>query len=243
MDWQVTCTAYTGDSRAQVLIGQSASASDGFDPIFDSEAPPEFGQMFRFGVVNPGWGAAAGRYAVDIRRSGAPTAWNLQIRTPAPDMEVVLTWNNLRSVPKGIRLVLLDEATGRRYNLRTVSSVTLRTDSLGTRNLQLVAEPQSGGTLRITGLRAQRTRGGAYSIQYTLSADAQVQAEVLSASGKPVRVLQNGVPSRAGIQSVSWDGRDTGGVAVPAGAYLLRIRAHTEDGTLSQAILPMVVTR
>lgn len=243
VDWQVTCTAYTGDSRAQVLIGQSACASDGFDPVFDSEAPPEFGQMFRFGVVNPGWGAAAGRYAVDIRRSGAPTAWNLQIRTPAPDMEVVLTWNNLRSVPKGIRLVLLDEATGRRYNLRTVSSVTLRTDSLGTRNLQLVAEPQSGGTLRITGLRAQRTRGGAYSIQYTLSADAQVQAEVLSASGKPVRVLQNGVPSRAGIQSVSWDGRDTGGVAVPAGAYLLRIRAHTEDGTLSQAILPMVVTR
>lgn len=242
-EWQIVLTANTGDSRAQVRLGQAASASDRFDPAFDSEAPPEFGQMLAFGAVNPGWGNFAGRYAVDVRRSGTRTTWNLQVRTPAPDREVTLTWGDLRAVPKEVRLLLVDEATGRRYNLRTVSSLTLRTDKTGTRNLQLLAEPQAGGTLRITGLRAQRTRGGAYSIQYTLSADAQVQAEVLSALGKPVRILQSGAPSRAGIQSVSWDGRDAGGVAVPAGAYLLRIRAQSEDGSSSQAILPMVVTR
>lgn len=243
VDWQIALTASAGDSRAQVRLAQSVHASDGFDPAFDSEAPPEFGQMLAFGVVNPEWGSFAGRYAVDVRRSGARAAWNLQVRTPTPDTEVTLTWGDLRSVPKDIRLLLIDDSTDRRYNLRTVSSVTLRTDQNGTRRLQLLAEPQSGGVLRITGLRAQRTRGGAYTIQYTLSADAQVQAEVLSASGKPVRILQNGAPSRAGIQSVSWDGRDAGGVAVPAGAYLLRIRAQSEDGTSSQAILPMVVTR
>ncbi|MDW8321128.1 MAG: FlgD immunoglobulin-like domain containing protein [Armatimonadota bacterium] len=243
LDWQIALTAHSLESRAQVRVGQAPSASDGFDPAFDSEAPPEFGQMLGIDVANPDWGAAAGRYAVDVRRSGARSTWNLQVRTPAPEMDVTLTWSDLRSAPKGIGLVLVDEATGRRYNLRTVSSVTLRTDQTGARSLQLVAEPQSGGVLRIAGLRAQRTRGGVYSIQYTLSADAQVQAEVLSASGKPVRILQNGAPSRAGVQSVSWDGRDTGGVAVPAGAYILRVRAQTEDGTSSQAILPMVVTR
>lgn len=242
-DWQIALTASAGDSRAQVRVGQAAGAGDGFDPAYDSEAPPDFGQMLSFGVLNPDWGTAAGIYAADVRRSGARATWNLQVRTPAPEMDVTLTWSDLRFVPKDTRLVLVDDATGRRYNLRTVSSVTLRTDQTGTRRLQLLAEPQSGATLRITGLRAQRTRGGAYSIQYTLSADAQVQAEVLSASGKPVKILQKGVPSRAGIQSMSWDGRDAGGVAVPAGAYLLRIRAQTEDGTSSQAILPMVVTR
>lgn len=242
-DWEVALTANAGDSRAQVRVGQAANADDGFDPAYDSEAPPDFGQMLRFGVVNPEWGAVAGRYAVDVRRSGERCTWSLQVRTPAPEMDVTLTWSDLRSVPRGTRLVLVDDATGRRYNLHTVSSVTLRTDQTGTRSLQLLAEPQSGATLRISGLRAQRTRGASYSIQYTLSADAQVQAEVLSASGKPVRVLQNGAPSRAGIQTVSWDGRDAGGVAVPAGAYLLRIRAQTEDGTSTQAILPMVVTR
>lgn len=242
-EWQIALTANAGECRAQVRIGQSAHASDGFDPAFDCESPPEFGQMLSLGVVNPDWGALAGRYAVDMRRSGARTAWNLQVHTPAPEMDVTLTWSDLRSVPKGTRLMLVDNATGRRYNLRTVSSVTLRTDQTGTRSLQLVAEPQSGSVLRITALRAQRTRGGAYSIQFTLSADAQVQAEVLSASGKPVRILQSGAPSRAGIQTVSWDGRDTGGTAVPAGAYLLRVRAQTEDGTSSQAILPMVITR
>lgn len=243
VEWQIALTANGAESRAQVRIGQAAQASDRFDPAFDSEAPPEFGQMLGLGVVNPNWGAFAGRYAVDVRRSGTRTIWNLQVRAPAPEMEVTLTWSDLRSVPKDTRLVLVDDATGRRYNLRTVSSVTLRTDQTGTRSLQVVAEPQSGSVLRITGLRAQRTRGGAYSMQFNLSADAQVQAEVLNASGKPVRILQNGMPSRAGIQSLSWDGRDAGGVAVPAGAYLLRVRAQTDDGTSSQAILPMVVTR
>ncbi|NSW79792.1 MAG: hypothetical protein HPY54_12240 [Chthonomonadetes bacterium] len=241
--WLVTVTARAGDSLAQVRLGQSPSASEGFDPHWDSEAPPAFGQMMQMAVNNPEWGKHAGHYAVDVRREGARTAWLLQVRSPVPDTEFTLTWNDLRAVPKETRLVLVDEASGRRYNLRTVSSVTLRTDSTGTRSLRVIAEPQSGNALRITQLRAQRTRGGGYSIQFALSADAQVQVEVLSASGEPVRILQNGTPSRAGIQSVSWDGRDMGGVAVPAGAYLLRVRALAEDGTSAQAILPMVVTR
>jgi flagellar hook assembly protein FlgD len=158
-------------------------------------------------------------------------------------MDVTLTWSDLRSVPKRTRLILLDAVSGRRYNLRTVSSITLRTDATSTRQLQLVAEPQAEGSLRIVGLRAQRTRGGVVTVSFSLTADAQVMAEVLNASGKPVRTLQNGAPSRAGMQSLVWDGRDGGGVAVPAGAYLLRVRAQTEDGTSAQAILPMVVTR
>lgn len=241
--WLVTLTARTGEGEAQVRLGQAPSASEQFDPAWDSEAPPEFGQMLGLAVQNTDWGNYAGRYAVDVRRAGAKSTWRLQIRSPAPDTDVTLSWNDLRAVPENMRLVLVDTVSGRRYNLRTVSSVTLRTDSSGTRSLLVIAEPQSGSALRILQLRAQRTRGGAYSIHFTLSADAQVQAEVLSASGKPVRLLQNGTPSRAGIQSVSWDGRDSDGVAVPAGAYLLRIRAHSEDGTSAQAILPMVVTR
>lgn len=241
--WLVTLTARAEDSMAQVRLGQAPSATEQFDPTWDSEAPPEFGQMLGLAVQNPTWGKYAGRYAVDIRRDGTKTAWQLQVRSPVPEMDVTLTWNDLRTVPKGTRLMLVDEASGRRYNLRTVSSVTLRTDSSGTRYLQVIVEPQTGDVLRILQLRAQRTRGGAYSVQFALSADAQVQTEVLSGSGKPIRVLQKGTPSRAGIQSVSWDGRDSSGTSVPAGAYLLRIRARTEDGTSTQAILPMVVTR
>lgn len=241
--WRVTLTARSGAGQAQVQVGQSPSATDGFDPVWDSEAPPAFGQMLDLALHNSDWGALAGRYAVDVRREGAKATWRLQLRSPAPDTEVTLAWGDIRTVPKDTRLLLTDEVSGKRYNLRTVSSVTLRTDATGTRSLQLVAEPQSSVSLRILQLRAQRTRGGAYSVQFALSADAQVQVEVLSASGKSVRLLQSGVPTRAGMQSVLWDGRDSGGIAVPAGAYLLRIRAQSEDGTGTQAILPMVVTR
>ncbi|MCL6475322.1 MAG: hypothetical protein K6U75_09755 [Firmicutes bacterium] len=242
-DWLVTLTATAGGSFGRVQVGQSRTASTGFDPAFDRESPPAFEQMLGFSIQNTDWGAYAGRYAVDVRGDNTKTAWNLQIRTPAPEMDVTLTWSDLRPVPKRLRLILVDAVSGRRYNLRTVSSITLRTDASGTRQLQLVAEPQAEGSLRIVGLRAQRTRGGAVTISFSLSADAQVMAEVLNASGTPVRLLQQGRPSRAGMQSLVWDGRDGGGVAVPAGAYLLRVRAQTEDGTSAQAILPMVVTR
>jgi hypothetical protein len=242
-DWLVTLTASTGGSVGRVQVGQSSHASAGFDPAFDREVPPAFEQMLSFSIQNADWGVYAGRYAVDVRAEGTKTVWNLQIRTPAPDMDVTLTWSDLRSVPKRTRLILLDAVSGRRYNLRTVSSITLRTDATGTRQLQLVAEPQAEGSLRIVGLRAQRTRGGVVTVSFSLTADAQVMAEVLNASGKPVRTLQNGAPSRAGMQSLVWDGRDGSGVAVPAGAYLLRVRAQTEEGTSAQAILPMVVTR
>ncbi len=241
--WQVTLTARVQHFAAQIRVGQAPSASERFDPAWDSEAPPAFEGMMMFAVLNGDWGAYAGRYAVDVRRENARCAWQLLVQTPAPESDATLTWNDLRSVPQGTRLVLVDEASGRRYNLRTVSSVTVRTDSSGARRMQLIAEPQSATPLRILQLRAQRSRGGAYSVQFTLSTDAQLQAEVLSASGTPVRLLQNGSPSRAGVQSLSWDGRDSSGVSVPAGAYLLRVRAQTEDGTSTQAILPLVVTR
>lgn len=241
--WQVTLTARAGDSIAQVRVGQANTATQHFDPAWDSEAPPTFSGMLNFSVHNSDWDALSGCYAVDVRRANTKTVWNLQVQTPQPDTEAILTWNDLRAVPRNMRLSLIDEASGRRYNLRTVSSVTLRTDSTGMRSLQLIAEPQSDSPLRILQLRAQRTRGGTYSVQFTLSADALVQAEVFSSSGKPIRLLQTGAPSRAGIQSLSWDGRDPNGIAVPAGAYVLRLRAHTEDGTSTQAILPLVVTR
>jgi hypothetical protein len=242
-DWLVTLTASAGGALAKVQVGQSRGASAGFDPALDREAPPTFEQMLGLSVLNTNWGAYSGRYAVDIRADQTQTTWNLQLRTPAPETDVTLTWSDLRSVPKRTRLILVDEVSGRRYNLRTMSSVTLRTDASGTRHVQLVVEPQAAGDLRIVGLRAQRTRGGAVTVSFSLSADAQVMAEVLNASGKPVRMLQSGAPSRAGTQSLVWDGRDGGGVAVPAGAYLLRVRAQTEDGSSAQAILPMVVTR
>lgn len=242
IDWLVTITATSQGNLASVRLGQSAKATDGFDPVLDREAPPPFDGMLGLGVVNADWGSYSGRYAVDVRRSGS-TVWELQVNTPHPDTEFTLSWNDLRQVPRETRLVLIDSATGRRYNLRTLASLTLRTDQTGTRRLQLLAELNVGSALRITALRAQRTRGGAYSIQYTLSADAQVQAEVLNSSGKSIRILQNGVPSRAGAQSLLWDGRDSAGIAVPAGAYLLRVRAQTEEGTSAQAILPVVVTR
>jgi len=113
-----------------------------------------------------------------------------------------------------------------------------------TRQFQVIAEPESGVGLKITSVTATRTRGGAFHITFHLTAPAAVTAEVLNASGKPVAQL-NPFGGRAveGTQSMIWRGTDDSGIALPAGAYLLQLRATDEDGRQTRMNIPLVLTR
>lgn len=63
----------------------------------------------------------------------------------------------------------------------------------------------------------------ATSVPIWLPAAGVVDVTVYDVSGARVRVLENGhLP--AGPSTLSWDGRDVGGAAVPSGVYFLRMR-------------------
>jgi hypothetical protein len=102
----------------------------------------------------------------------------------------------------------------------------------------------SGGTLaaaQLTGLTALPTANGA-DLVFTLSAPAHVSAEVVNIAGRPV----GSIPERsldAGLNRLSWNATSAQGTPLPAGAYLLRVRALDAQGTQSSALAGVQITR
>jgi hypothetical protein len=173
-------------------------------------------------------------------------AWDLAVETDAAE-EVVLTWPNLRQVPAGVQLTLIDLETGERIPLRSRAayryrpfSESRRSSSLRRFRLEAARRPAS---LTITGLTAIPTRGGGVSIAFTLTEAAQVQAEVVTLNGRRVVEVATPQSRAAGLNNLVWDGRDAQGRLVPNGVYLFRVVATTEAGECVQAIRTVRVAR
>jgi len=66
--------------------------------------------------------------------------------------------------------------------------------------------------------------------------------EVLNIAGRTVRTLIVG-QSEPGQTTLSWNLRDNGGTMVPAGTYLVRLRARDDTGRQTQALRPLQITR
>lgn len=68
------------------------------------------------------------------------------------------------------------------------------------------------------------------TIEYTLSAAAQVDAEVFSVTGARVRRLHSG-SFGAGTRRIMWDGKNDAGRALPSGTYFVKVSASGSSAT------------
>jgi hypothetical protein len=80
-------------------------------------------------------------------------------------------------------------------------------------------------------------------IVFTLSAPGAVRVEVVNLAGRVVAAPVDRAACGAGTQRVLWDGRGVQGTVVPAGQYLIRIRAQGERGGQVEAVRPLVRRR
>lgn len=240
--WLLRLSAVAGNVRdGNTIIGVNSRATDGYGRE-DVPKPPSVSPYVSVKVLNTEWGARAGAYAQDIRRSDRRQTWQLQVETDQVNEPVTLRWEALTNIPSRVRLTLVDEVTGRRIAMRNTGSYTYQPGGVNTRSFTVIAEPEMRSALRVTSVRVRATRGSGYTIDYALSAPAQVQITITSASGKPVVSLVQSTRS-AGVNSATWNGRDSNGVAVPAGTYLVRIEATTADGERARMVTPVVITR
>jgi flagellar basal-body rod modification protein FlgD len=82
-----------------------------------------------------------------------------------------------------------------------------------------------GRTVALAGRSVTLDGTGPVGLPVTLDAPAAgLTVEVLDAEGRRVRELAVGARS-AGTHTVTWDGRDAGGRALPAGTYFYRVTA------------------
>jgi flagellar hook capping protein FlgD len=85
--------------------------------------------------------------------------------------------------------------------------------------------------------RPNPTRG-AVVVPFELPAMQSVVAQVFDTRGRLVRTLANGQLLSPGPQAVSWDGKDGEGATLPAGMYLVSVRAGAHLGVRKVALLP-----
>ncbi|MCS6949469.1 MAG: carboxypeptidase regulatory-like domain-containing protein [Armatimonadota bacterium] len=239
---QVVATA-GGVVDSSNYFGVSNRASDGFDAL-DVERPPllEGVPVVQVAFEHPEWGEYAGQYAVDVRSRAAGQVWRFTVTTNVASADVILRFPNVTRVPRHLQLVLVDEATGQRRTLRTLSAYTFRSgEGITTRSFRVEVQDAQTTSLRISNVSVI-SRGSSRTISFTLSGEAAVSVTVLR-NGQPVRELLTQNTRSAGIHSVTWDGRDRHGVSLPAGAYTVEIRATSADGQSVRSVVPVVLTR
>lgn len=236
-EWSVQVTArQEGQPDSAATFGAAKGATRAFDTLLDRELPPavvptlslEFSQA-------DGTKATGGRNVGDFRGEEAIRGrekWALNVATPRSG-PVTLTWDNLGTVSRSVRLVLVDKTDGSRVALRNRSSYTFTGEAGKSRAFELLTEPALSRPLAITNLTALSTRSGrsrGVRVGYALTGDAEVSVDLHALGGKLIRRIGSGRAQEAGQQTIHWDGRAENGSALPAGPYTIHVTARGEDG-------------
>ncbi len=237
--WAVRLVVQNGSGSAEAVFGASSSTQDiaiGLPPDPPASAPAPKVMLVRGGQP----------LAVDVRADGRSNQpWEVEVHVPAGSEDTAtLLWQGVHRAPRTVNPVLVDLQTGERRFLRTNSSHTFAVSRQGGVYRFRIEMVSQSGLLRLTQVRVSggRSAGGRYTVSFNLNAPAQVEASIYSA-GRLVRRLVDVSTRSAGIQQITWDGRDANGVALPAGSYLLEIKAVSADGQTVRHTLPITLTR
>ncbi len=98
-------------------------------------------------------------------------------------------------------------------------------------------------TLTISSTSAAPTGQGGAQVSLTLSADARVELTIANIAGRMVRRVVTDHSGVTGLNTLVWDGKADSGLRVPAGRYLVQVRARTEDGRQCQAMTAVRLAR
>ncbi|MFQ6099077.1 MAG: FlgD immunoglobulin-like domain containing protein, partial [Armatimonadota bacterium] len=173
-----------------------------------------------------------------------PVSFRFAVSSDRPNADVLLTVPDLRLLPRRHALRLTDETGGAVVHLRTRNTYRFNTGANpGQRTFRLDVLDARAAVLRVSDLVARPLRGGGVVLQIRLSADAATSIDVTNLAGIRVRRLEKGTLRPAGPQSATWDGKSDAGTVAPAGTYIVRVRAASEDGRTATATTALTLQR
>lgn len=236
--WLLQLSATAGGAQdTSAYLGSAAAATAEFDRGLDQGKPPvpAMGPYVSVALTDEAW--SAGAQSVDIRPTQAGALWNVRVATNQLGERVTLHWGDMSGLPAEVRPFLIDVASGKRVYMRTASSYSFIARQEESR-LQVAVEPGGAGQLLVSAQSASGTAAGV-AISYVLSRAASVEAAVMNLAGREVARLGTTGVQTAGRGQLLWDGRAANGLRVPAGQYLVRMKARTEDGQEANAVVPL----
>ena len=243
--WSLKLSASVRNLRDSFnFIGVSSGSSDNYDRR-DVPKPPMSSPFVTVGINHPDWGSRSGLYAQDVRGPGTSKSWPLVVNTDQANSTVTVGWEGQRSLPRGVKVTLRDETTGQVVDMRTRSSYSFNSGAEpGIRKFTVSSGPVNGSIVRIANVSVQPLgrASGTNRIGFTLSGDATYDVKIMSATGAQVGTVATRSASAGDVQ-VLWNGKDGAGRSVPAGTYIVQIRATGTDGETVKAIQPFAVLR
>ncbi len=230
-------------------IGMTTRAAS--DRLNSVPKPPKPSPYVSLGISKTDAPNGIGLYAQDLQAAGGTKTWDVVVNTDQPESDVVVSWPEVRSVPRNVRLTLSDKVTGQTIDLRQQSSFRFNTGrSVEPRSFVITAKPSSiAGRALITNLIVNPVRPAngrsvpVYEINYSLNQDVKVEMSILSASGKMMATVGNTRAAAVGDNRAVWNGRDNAGRDLPAGLYVLQVRAITPDGEMTRSVTSFLMTR
>jgi hypothetical protein len=225
--WVATLeAASSAGGTSQVFMGAGKPLRASMPPDSPSGSDP-----LRVSLVD-----SQGAAASDVRQGPFVTkqTWNVNVDSVSAS-NVTLSWKGLaRALPEHNRLYLVDQTNGKRLVMNSTASYQFASTG-GTRQFTVELDPHGTRTLNIAGLHAGAMRRGSTAttpITVTLTCDAQLVATVKGLGGHQVRQFQ--ADGTTGTNTLSWNGLDDSGRAVPAGMYMLEVEAFTPEGEVAR---------
>lgn len=225
----LTITALqNGNRMSEIQAGVVTDGAVGRD-AFDQFAPPGYFEGATLRLTNPAVDATYSALAVEYRPSGRE-GHTFDLSLQAEPGQVVQLQAEGAAAFDGQKVVLVDPATGRAYDLQAEATVKLRPSADET-NLKLlvgssafVDRAQSAivpTTLQLlpnypNPFRAHTT------LEFTLPERRDVRLVIYDVLGRRVRTLVDR-SFDAGRHTMRWDGRNASGQPVASGIYLGRL--------------------
>lgn len=189
-------------------------------------------------------------YTQDIQAVGGTRTWDVVVNTDQKEADVTLSTSFVGSLPRNYRVTMTDKATGQSVDLRNQRNYRFKLGAQNnTRAFIITARPTTLGRRALMTnvfVNPSRVADGrsvpAYEIGYNISQDAQVEVAILSGTGRPLASVGVTRAANLGENRVVWNGRDNAGRAVPAGTYVVQLRAVTQDGEVTRVVQPLLIS-
>ena len=189
-------------------------------------------------------GSSGELLARDIRNdANGAQSFDFVVSCAVGPTDVSVALPDLSAVPAQYEVILTDVAANRSVYVRTSPSYTYRTaETESLRRFRLEVRPRTTASLAVTPASAVQ-QGDNSVLSYSVSQSCKVDISVRNIAGIPIRTLTSDQPVGPGLQTLSWNLRNDAGARVPAGSYLVEIRAMGEDGQQARAIARVQLAR
>lgn len=242
--WRVQLSARNEQGMdANNFVGVASSAATAKQWLI-MEPPAAINSKIQLSVAGTVNGKAT-RLAESLSDSNGHNEWTVNVKSEIAG-DVTVTWPNISSVPRNVRLQVVDPATNTTRDLRFASSYTFHMDEPGVRTLKVQADPGAParaviGDVIVT--RPSRDPRAGFSITYSLSSGANTSIRILNGTGKEIYAVTRGRADGAGANTATWQMRDNANRAVAPGTYQVEIVAETTSGERVRKIVPVNVVR